>query len=139
MSTEFNDQQLRQIYPEGIRYHYWTRARLWHIEDALKGARDKVILEVGCGAGVAARALRSSGYELYGCDLCAGEATEEEQAFLFYETDFKDLPAELLARVEVVILLDVLEHIEEPVPFLERIQAALPQLSEVLEIGRAHV
>ena len=132
MKTEFNEQQLKQIYPKGIDQHYWTKARLWHIEDALQHFEGKKLLEIGCGTGVSTRGLKKRGHDIIGCDLCVGEVTESEKTYLFYEQDFADLNSQILDQIEVVILLDVLEHIEHPKVFVSRIIEELPRLKEVL-------
>lgn len=74
--------------------------------------------------------MRKAGFDAYGCDLGDPWVHEEARSFIFPKTDFADI--ELRDRVATVLLLDVLEHIEHPVAFIEAISRAFPTLRSLI-------
>lgn len=121
--TEFNEEQFLSIYPEGIENHYWTLARNKIIKRELDkhGLRDKKILEIGSGKGIVVDFLRKDGFDCYGVDLSPVEVLPGLDKFIVAGTDFAYLDKDLRDSVEVVMLLDVIEHIEDPKLFLSRV------------------
>lgn len=76
--------------------------------------------------------MRKAGFDAYGCDLGDPWIHEEARPFVFLKTDFADIDKELRNRVTTILLLDVLEHIEQPVTFIETIFRAFPALRSLI-------
>jgi 2-polyprenyl-6-hydroxyphenyl methylase/3-demethylubiquinone-9 3-methyltransferase len=82
------------------------------------------VLDVGCGAGLAAEALARLGHHVTGLDA-AGEAIEAARAHAAGENltiDYRiGIPEDLVARGEsfqVVTALEVIEHVTDPEKFI---------------------
>jgi SAM-dependent methyltransferase len=84
------------------------------------------ILEIGAGLGHYVRLLRAGGFDAYGCDLGNPPVHEEVRAFVFRQTGFAGLDADLRARVSAVLLLDVIEHVEQSADFIASVLRSLP-------------
>ncbi len=132
--TEFTGEQFASAYPEGIEGHYWSMARNRIISRFLakQGLKGKRMLEIGCGRGVVLRALRTYGFDCYGVDLAQGEVPHDLEGYLSYSKSFEDLDAGFIQSIEVVLLFDVIEHIEDEKKFLERIKQTFPHLSHIV-------
>jgi 2-polyprenyl-3-methyl-5-hydroxy-6-metoxy-1,4-benzoquinol methylase len=131
--TKYNAEQYETNYPEGIEHHFWNSARNQIVLDALERAQRSglwqggTLLEVGCGTGVVVGFLRSRGLEGWGCDLGTPPQVGADAApYLFLGQDFADLTGRFRAGVTCILLLDVLEHVEEPDAFLTRLKMAYP-------------
>lgn len=132
--TAFSTEQYDAIYPPGIERHYWTHARNRIIADFLKknGLQQKTILEIGCGRGIVVEYLHDIGMNIYGCDLADFDPGYKMIHRLFPATDAMNLPEQLTAEVEVILLLDVIEHIEKPDEFLNLIHRQFKSLRYIL-------
>lgn len=103
--------------------HRMNPARIGWIEGLLQGPTR--ILDVGCGAGLAAEALARHGHDVLGIDA-ANEAIEVARAHaagqglrLAYRCGLaEDLVAEGL-RFPVVTSLEVIEHVPDPAGFVQ--------------------
>ncbi|WP_426420544.1 class I SAM-dependent methyltransferase [Bradyrhizobium genosp. A] len=131
IGSEFSDNEFDEAYPPGYERHYWHRARAAIVKSYVHtycGLSD-TLLEIGAGRGHYVTVLRKAGFEAYGCDLGDPSVREDEaRPFVFPNTDFADLDKDLHDRVTTVLLLDVLEHIEQPSTFIEAIFRAFPAL-----------
>jgi 2-polyprenyl-6-hydroxyphenyl methylase/3-demethylubiquinone-9 3-methyltransferase len=118
--------------------HRMNPARVAWIEGLLDGPSR--ILDVGCGAGLAAEALARHGHDVLGIDA-AGEAIEVARRHAEGQglrLAYRSCPAEeLLAegqRFPVITSLEVIEHVPDPVAFV-RVLAALLDPGGVLVLS----
>jgi SAM-dependent methyltransferase len=120
--TEFSQEKFENPYPEGIEFHYWTIARhriIFRRLQTILDAPNDLILDVGCGRGMAVQWLRERGLQAMGCD--PGMPTPADSSvvpYLYLGVAAESLATELADRVRVILLLDVLEHLSEPALFL---------------------
>jgi glycosyltransferase involved in cell wall biosynthesis len=116
---KFDVPQSTVAYPAKLGYRSsHTLAR-----DAVRaGAR---VLDLGCGPGYAAMELRKKWCHVTGVDR---EPPVQPAAFdehLQYDLNKPDLPSELKADYDYVLMLDFLEHLDSPADFLALVRARL--------------
>jgi hypothetical protein len=126
--TAYNADQAALDFPPGAEDGYWYLARNNHLYNQLKknGLDESPILEVGCGSGIVVEFLRKQGLDCKGCDL--SDQAAKKSPYLFLSTDANDMEESYRKKVKTLLLLDVIEHIEEPVPFLKKLQTSFPNL-----------
>jgi len=132
--TVFSAAQFQQIYPDGIENHYWNHARNAIIYRFIKSNRlqYKNILEIGGGRGIVVKYLVGKGVSCIGVEQADVLPVAGVSGFFYPRTDAFNLPAEERETFEVVLLLDVIEHIVNPADFMQKILAAFPNLSHIL-------
>ena len=97
------------------------------------------VLDIGCGAGVVARALAARGCKVWGLEMDARRAASARHHCVeVLETDVEtvDLATEFEGRTfDVVLCLDVLEHLRNPAAALGKVTTVLaPGGSVVISI-----
>lgn len=136
--TSFSDIQYALSYAPGAENHFWHVARNRIIERTLRvSARslkilDATILDVGCGPGITVAYLRSKGFNCIGVETGTPRVRPEAAKFVTLNADAVNLPLELRRRIGTILLLDVIEHICDPVPFLRNIANAFSNLERVV-------
>lgn len=135
MSQIKNTESNSQIYADG---EYLAKHPTWHIEDSEWKAKQilemirnnhlipKTICEVGCGAGEILRQLQINmakdcgfvGYEIspQAFELCK-ERTNEKLKFML-----KDITQESDVSFDLLLFIDVVEHIEDYLGFLRNVR-----------------
>jgi SAM-dependent methyltransferase len=98
------------------------------VRDIEKERRQKLmILEIGCGLGYFTAKLRTLGHNVIGCDFSSDAC---ERATLTYGGEYicSDVKQVLLTHgnaFDVIVGLEVIEHVEDPVEFLRSIKSLL--------------
>ncbi|TPV93606.1 MAG: class I SAM-dependent methyltransferase [Myxococcales bacterium FL481] len=100
------------------------------IVNAVQQTRAETVLDVGCGEGYTLAALRDGGIaaKLSGVEL-SGTAVEQAKrrlgaAATVWQGDARELSTEADSRYDLVMMLEVLEHLDRPeqmLPILERL------------------
>lgn len=106
------------------RWHFWFVGRRTLIERLLTrylGHRDQLVLDLGCGTGLMVEILMRQGHRVVGLDLRPEGLSATRQALpglWLLQAEATHLP--LRANVVgVVMLLDVLEHVDDQVVLAE--------------------
>jgi SAM-dependent methyltransferase len=130
--TAFTHEQFADVYPDGIENHYWYVARNGMVWDTIRWIERRQrrpigkMLEIGCGRGIVVEYLRRTGRDCYGVELSPVTVPDAVQDHVWSGTDCLDLPDHFRREVELILLLDVIEHIEDSVGFLAGIRQAYP-------------
>jgi SAM-dependent methyltransferase len=134
VSGPFRERQFRLAYPEGIERHYWNRARNHVVRLMAEGVTGagEIILEVGCGRGIVVDHLRSEGLNCYGVDLAPVDPLASVRKSVFPGVQATDLPAAFRASVSTLLLLDVIEHVEDPVALLKSLLASFHKTANLI-------
>jgi SAM-dependent methyltransferase len=132
--TAHSAEQYAASHPPGIGRHYWHRARnriLWSkLQRTL--LPESHVLDIGCGSGIVVDFLREKGVTAFGADVGTPEPeTAGVAPHLFLGQDAFALDPALRDRIDVVLLMDVLEHLEHPEAFLGEIERAFPNLRAI--------
>ncbi|HEV2777426.1 MAG TPA: methyltransferase domain-containing protein [Solirubrobacteraceae bacterium] len=79
------------------------------------------LLDVGCGHGVLLAEARARGYDVLGLELAAGAVrhAREELGLPVLDVPLEEFRPQADAAFDVVVLADVLEHVDDPVEALD--------------------
>jgi hypothetical protein len=134
VAEAFSTAQFDTAYPPGLERHWWCLARARMIDSLLRssGVAGAPILEVGCGTGMVVESLRAQGYDCRGVEPAPVEPLASVRAHVTAGCEALALAAPERARVQTILLLDVLEHLDEPAAFLASLEAGFPLLSRVI-------
>lgn len=134
VTTEFRVDQYELAYPDGIESHWWHLARnviVWHeVQEYLTSK--SIVLDVGCGRGIAVKSFRDRGIDCRGVELAETQPLDGLEPYIRYGIDASHLPYQERENVNVILLLDVIEHIPEPVSYLRDLVSAFPRLSHLI-------
>jgi hypothetical protein len=138
--TAFDQKEFDLAYPPGIEDHYWTVARAAIINRTLRQESLTALkwLEVGCGRGIALRSLLDAGVDAMGVELAAIEPLEPIADYVISGRDARDLPTQVRRMFTGLMLLDVIEHVADPVEFLNALLERFPNAQTVLITVPAH-
>jgi len=122
--------------------HFWMKWRFSVIQKMKKHLPEpnEPILEIGCGNGIVINQMeKQMGYKVDGCDLnkyALDLANETKGDLMVYNIFDKD--SNMTKKYSMVILLDVIEHIDDHVDFLKAACAHLKPGGKVLVNVPAH-
>ena len=134
MTTEFSCEQFDSAYPDGVQDHWWLLARSRIVANAITtfAGPGSTVLEVGCGRSMVVQSLRDAGIDCSGVELARVEPIAVAKQHVRVGTDALTLPDAERQRYDTILLLDVIEHLPEPAPFLRELAGAFPNLSRVI-------
>lgn len=134
MKSEFDEKQFESVYSDGVENTYWSLSRNYIIRNSIKKNNlDKnKIIEIGCGRGIVVKYLRDRGIHCKGVELSVCKPIHGISDFIKTGMDANDLPLEERSEFKSFMLLDVIEHIENPVEFLKNILDRYRNLTSII-------
>ena len=131
-TTGFHAEQYAEAYPPGAEDTYWHIARNRILARHIRAACPSRVLDVGCGRGILVEYLVRHGVDCYGVELAEVTVPETLHGRIFAGIAAQNMPAQLRASIDVMVLGDVIEHLEKPVEFLRSLIAAFPVAKTVI-------
>jgi hypothetical protein len=135
MKTDFDERQFDLAYSDGAEHYWWQRAKDWMVAGLLRKhvRTDSPILDVGCGRGFTVAHLREMGFSgCRGVELAAIKPLSGLESFVKTGLPAGDLPSAERAAFRTLLLLDVIEHVPDPVPFLRQLAVDFPGVKSVV-------
>ncbi len=123
-ASAYDAAQFDDNFPPGVEDHFWFRARNDVLDRALRAAERRgqipvnaSILEVGCGTGVVVRGLLERGHDIQGVELGRPPRSLVPNRI---RTGMRaqDLEPGVRATIDVLLFLDVIEHVPDDVALL---------------------
>ena len=130
----FSESQYAQVYPLGMERNFWNLSRNALVMNLLRpliGERDLVV-DVGCGAGFFVAYARGCGLNIRGVERGNPVIEPGLKTVIDTNTNVFELAATVKAQIRVVLLLDVIEHIDQRKQFLRRLYQELPHCEYLL-------
>jgi SAM-dependent methyltransferase len=128
--TQFTAQHYEAAFPDGVEHHWWHVARKEIVFRQLDA--NERVLDVGCGRGIVVQSLRERGIDAAGVEIGPAVPLRGVEAYVRSNTDAVDLPPHERDRITTILLLDVIEHIAEPVELLRRILDAFTNVTKIV-------
>lgn len=130
LNTEFNDNQFKSIYDESMRFHYWNLYRNDIIIKFLKSKNIDNILDIGCGRGLVSDFLYKKGLNIQGVELGDATPLSNTSVSIQYKKNALELDPNL--NIKSITLFDVIEHIENPITFLNQLISHFNKLENIV-------
>jgi SAM-dependent methyltransferase len=133
-TSSFSDDQYEKAYPDGIKHHWWTAARNIIIKNTIESfpIHAGPILEIGCGKGIVVEHLRNNGIDCDGVELADAQVLKSIEGHITTVTDAIMLPENQRHKYQTILLLDVIEHLENPIDFLKALPEKFVNLSKIV-------
>ena len=134
MNTAFDQNQFEMLYPDGIENHYWFSARNIIINKAVKKYSDhnEKIIEIGCGRGIVVKYLNDFGSNCIGVDLAPCKPCDGAGSLIFTGIDALEVNEDIRHQFTTLMLLDVIEHIEDPLQFLYKLLEKYKNIKKII-------
>ncbi len=139
-----HDEQLR--YYNGIEdTHWWNVARRKIIaalvQCVLPPSKDTTIADIGCGVGTITGALADD-YTCTGFDQSETSVTLSAKRFpqaRFIQDTLSDPPHPLIGSADLILLLDVIEHVEDDHAFIDMLGRGMKPGAQLMIAVPAHM
>lgn len=133
-NTAFTTDKFETAYPIGDEFFYWNIARNKIIEQTLvkHNLQKSNILEIGCGRGGVVSYLNDQKFKIEGVELAKVEPFEKVKHIVKADFNAFELPYEIKAKYQTILLLDVIEHIQDPQKFLAEVTSNFPNIENLL-------
>lgn len=120
-----------------LQYLAETEDTYWAIYDYVinqKITHNPSILEVGCGLGYLTYALAKSGYKSKGIDISKGaiESANSKYGNYYVCADVHTHASTSNEKFDIIILTEVIEHIPDPLGFVESLRALMSTEGRIL-------
>jgi len=120
-----------------LQYLAGTEEAYWVIDNALKqdiGKKDLKVLECGCGMGYLTYSLHRAGFNVIGLDISQNAINEAIKNFgkLYICANVFEYAMEHKEEYDRIILTQVIEHIEEPIKWLETLLIMLKKGGKII-------
>jgi 2-polyprenyl-3-methyl-5-hydroxy-6-metoxy-1,4-benzoquinol methylase len=134
VKPEFDNSQFTLAYPDGIENHFWHIARNAIIENEIRriGKVDPMVLEVGCGRGVVVKHLRGHGVNCWGVEVSDAIPLNGVSEYVQTGLRAQELQTDERDRYNILLLLDVIEHLPAPLCFLKDLAAMFRNVTHFL-------
>lgn len=127
--TVFKKEQIHEAYPDDISDHYWTRARYKILTKTLLNLGGNKILDYGCGDGGFVNYLQNkTDFTAYGYEPAPYKAIANpvyKKIEDIYEENFAN-------GIQIISLLDVIEHIDDPKVLVNEIIEKFKNLRHII-------
>jgi hypothetical protein len=123
MGGKFSPAQYVEAYSPGVEHIYWHLSRNRIFLSLLRRLPPGRVLDVGCGRGILVDYLANAGVDCHGVELGNAPIPDHLRHRVISGKTSSELPAHFRASIRVIILGDVLEHIEDPPLFLKTLLA----------------
>ena len=134
MESRFEAEQYELAYPDGAEHHWWHVARNAIVFDVCerRGASRGHVLDVGCGRGIVVRSLRERSVQCNGVELGPAKPLAGAEHFIRVDTNALDLPLVEREQTTTILLLDVIEHVPDPIALLRKLIDAFSNVENVI-------
>lgn len=131
--TAFSKEQYDNIYPDDINNHYWNAARNHIIVSTIrKYHSQEPLLEIGCGRGPFLAYVHEQGMAIKGIEIAEATPLPQVSSLIQTGTDALNVSNEWAAQFKTILLLDVIEHIEDPIAFLAEIKRKYKHVNRMI-------
>lgn len=119
--TKFDTDEFTFAYPDGIEKNYWNLARNKTILNTINKFPNIKLLDVGAGRGIVTDFLFHHNIQINGVELGKTTPISNSNVPIYYNTDALQISNEISEQYNAISLFDVIEHIEDPMKFINNL------------------